>query len=69
MTLTFASSVPDEATAGPALTFGTMSGADGWDTPQTFTVTGVDDAPAAADGDQDYTITAGAASGTASTTI
>ena len=61
VTLTFASSAPDEATAGPALTFGTVSGAGGWDTAQTFTVTGVDDA--AADRDQDYTITVGAVSG------
>ena len=61
VTLTFASSAPDEATAGPALTFGTVSGAGGWDTAQTFTVTGVDDD--AADRDQDYTITVGAVSG------
>ena len=59
VTLTFASSAGDEATAGPALTFGTGD----WNVPQTFTVTGVDDDPAAADGDQDYTITVGAVSG------
>ena len=48
---------PDEATANPGtLTFSTMN----WDTPQTVTVTGADDADA--DGERPYTVTLTAAS-------
>ena len=62
VTLMLSSSNTMEATVSPgaALTFGTMPGAGGWDTAQTFTVTGVNDG--AMDGDQGYTITVSATS-------
>ena len=61
--LTLSSSDEGEATVAPAeLTFGPGSGSRAWNRAQTFTVTGVDDDPAATDGNQDYTITVDAGS-------
>ncbi len=57
VTLTLASSLPSEATVSPAtLTFTTSN----WGSPQTVTVTGVDDA--LVDGDQAFSIVTGALS-------
>ena len=56
VTLRIASSDTGEARVSPtALTFGTGTGAGGWNTPQTFTVAGRNDD--VDDGDRNYTIT------------
>ena len=62
VTVGFTSSDAGEATVTPpALTFGTGTGAGGWDTAQPVTVSGVDDD--VDDGDEDYTIAVRASSG------
>ena len=62
VTLSISSSDPGEATVSPpALTFGTGTGAGGWDTAQPFTVTGKDDS-GVDDGEQNYTIVVRASS-------
>ncbi len=57
VTVSFASSKTTEGTVSPAsVTFTPEAGSVSWDTPQIITLTGVDDTPAVADGNQPYTI-------------